>query len=161
MPFIRGEWDKEWNNYKEGKHSKEFLLGNDKNRAKKLLEMNRWDLSRYVGLITGHGNLSYFTSKIEEDINPLCRFCYERNETFIHLTECPRLREYQNDSFLGEDRPWKWDHKQIMKFSFCRAVNEAIEGLEGGEYSIFSTSTDSNDSTDSKDTFRYSQPEPD
>ena len=28
--FIRGEWDKKWNNYKEGKHSKEFLLGNDK-----------------------------------------------------------------------------------------------------------------------------------
>ena len=50
--FIRGEWDKEWNSYKEGKHSKEFLLGNDKIKAKKLLELNRWDLSRYVGLIT-------------------------------------------------------------------------------------------------------------
>ena len=85
----------------------------------------------------------------------------ERNETFIHLTECPRLREYQNDSFLGENRPWKWDYKQIIKFSYCRAVNEAIEGLEDGDYSIFSTSTDSNDSTDNKDTFRYSQPEPD
>ena len=92
-------------------------------------ELNRWDLSRYVGLITGHGNLAYFTSKIEDDVNPVCRFCFERDETFIHLTECPRLREYQNESFLGENRPWKWDYKQIMKFSFCRAVNEAIEGL--------------------------------
>ena len=99
-------------------------------KAKKLLELNRWDLSRYVGLITGHGNLAYFASKIEEDTNPICRFYRERNETFLHLTECPRLRDYQNDSFLGENRPWKWDHNQIMKFSYSRAVNEAIEGLE-------------------------------
>ena len=71
----------------------------------KLLQLSRYDVSRYVSLITGHGNLAYFLSKLESDVNPICRFCGERNETFIHLTECPRLRDYQVDSFLGRIEP--------------------------------------------------------
>ena len=90
--LIRKKWDAEWNEYEEGKHSKEFLKGNDKNRAKKLLELSRYEVSRYVSLVTGHGNLAYFLSKLEPGVNPVCRFCEERNETFIHLTECPRLK---------------------------------------------------------------------
>ena len=60
------------------------------------------------------------------------------------------IRDYQN--------------AQIMKFSFCRAVNDAIEGIEGKAYSFLSSSdvSDNSDNTiDSNDTFRYSQPEPD
>ena len=45
--MIRKKWNAEWNEYEEGKHSKEFLTGNDKNKAKKLLE-----LFRYVSLDT-------------------------------------------------------------------------------------------------------------
>ena len=76
---------------------------------------------------------------------------------FIHLTECPRLRDYQVDCFLGENRAWEWSHESILKFSYCRAVNEAIEELEMGEYSFLSNSN----SSESEDSFRYSQLEPD
>ena len=89
-----------------------------------------------------------------------CRFCGERNETFIHLTECPRLRDYQVESFLGENRAWEWSHEQILKFAKCRAVNDAIEDYEFGEYS-FMSSIVSESSDDSTSPFRYSQPEPD
>ena len=155
--MIRKKWDKEWNEYEEGKHSKECLTGNDNNKAKKLLELSRFEVSRYVTLITGHGNLAYFLSKLEPGVNPVCRFCNERNETFIHLTECPRLREYQVDCFLGENRAWEWSHENILKFSYCRAVDDALAELEMGDYSFLSNST----VTDSEDSFRYSQPEPD
>ena len=97
--FIR---DKEWQAYTEGKHTKEFYTQNDKNKAKSLLTLSRFELSRFIGLITGHGNLAYFYSKLEQGSNPICRFCRERNETFIHLMECPRLRTYQNDCFLDK-----------------------------------------------------------
>ena len=117
-------------------------------------------MSRYVSLITRHGNLAYFLSKLENSINPICRFCGERNETFIHLTECPRLRDYQVESFLGENRAWEWSHEQILKFAKCRAVNDAIEDYEFGEYS-FMSSIVSESSDDSTSPFRYSQPEPD
>ena len=122
-------------------------------RAKKLLELSRYEVSRYVSLVTGHGNLAYFLSKLEPGVNPICRFCEERNETFIHLTECPRLRDYQVDCFLGESRAWEWSHESILKFSYCRAIDE----LEMGDYSFLSNSS----ATDSEDNFRYSQPEPD
>ena len=87
--------------------------------------------------LQGTANLAYFMSKLETDINPICRFCGERNETFIHLTECPRLRDYQVDSFLGENRAWEWSHEQILKFASCRAVNDAIEEYDFGEYEYY------------------------
>ena len=89
--------NKEWHEYKEAKHTKEFYKTCDKSKARIALKLPRLTLSRLVKLVTGHGDLAYFYSKIEPDTNPICRFCKERNETFIHLTECPRLRTYQND----------------------------------------------------------------
>ena len=86
-------------------------------------------------------------SKLEPGVNPTCRFCEERNETFIHLTECPRLRDYQVDCFLGENRAWEWSLENIMKFSYCRAVDDAIAELEMGDYSFLSNSS----ATDSED----------
>ena len=52
--MVRNKWNMEWNEYEEGKHSKEFLVGNDKNKAKKLLELSRYEVSRYICLVTGH-----------------------------------------------------------------------------------------------------------
>ena len=90
--FIRGIWNEEWQAYRETKHTKEFYTQNDKNKAKALLNLSRFELSRFVGLITGHGNLANFYSKLEPGSNPICRFCRERNETFIHLMDCQSLR---------------------------------------------------------------------
>ena len=58
--YVRRLWDEEWQTYTEGKHTKEFYAHNDKNKAKALLTLSRFELSRFVGLVTGHGNLAYF-----------------------------------------------------------------------------------------------------
>ena len=100
---MRDIWNEEWQSNSEGKHTKEFYTHTDKNKAKSLLTLSRFELSRFEGLVTGHGNLAYFYSKLEPGSNPICRFCRERNETFFHFIECPRLRTYQTDCFLDEE----------------------------------------------------------
>jgi len=154
--YVRNLWDEEWQTYSEGKHTKEFYTHNDKNKAKALLTLSRFELSRFVGLVTGHGNLAYFYSKLEPGSNPICRFCRERNETFIHFIECPRLRTYQTDCFLDKEISQGWEVEKVLEFSYKRGINEAVEGIEDNEnnYSIFSVSS-------SEDSFVYSQPEPD
>ena len=101
--YVRNLWDEEWQTYSEGKHTKEFYTHNDKNKAKALLTLSRFELSRFVGLVTGHGNLAYFYSKLEPGSNPIYRFCRERNETFIHFIKCPRLRTYQTAPLFGKN----------------------------------------------------------
>ena len=56
-------------------------MQNDKYKAKSLLTRSCIELSWFVGLVTGHGNLAYFDSKFEPGSTPICRFCRERNET--------------------------------------------------------------------------------
>ena len=87
--FIRGKWNEEWQTYSEAKHKKEFYTQNDKNKAKALLGLSRFDLSRFVGLITGHGNLAYFYSKLEPESNPICRFCRERKKHLLISWNAP------------------------------------------------------------------------
>ena len=79
----------------------------------------------------------------------------ERNETFIHFTECPRLRTYQNESFLDNEISKGWSIDSILTFSYKGRINEAVEGLNVSlEY--FSML----ESYSSEDSFRYDQPEP-
>ena len=153
---YRDKWNKEWHEYKEAKHTKEFYKTCDKSKAKIAIKLPRVTLSRLVKLVTGHGDLAYFYSKIEPDTNPICRFCKERNETFIHLTECPRLRTYQNDCFSGVLISQKWDINSLLAFAGKKEIEQAIDGLDCdlSNLSIFSVSS-------SEDSFRFSQPEPD
>ena len=87
------------------------------------------ELSRFVGLVTGHGNLAYFYSKLEPGSNPICRLCREWNETFIRFMECPRLRTYQTDCFLDKDISQGWEEEKVLEFSYKRGINEAVEWI--------------------------------
>ena len=52
------------------------------------------------------------------------RLCEEENETFWHfITECPRLQNYRNDTFLDSPpQQDNWKLKQIMQFSTYTTV---------------------------------------
>ena len=92
--LFNAKWKLRWKTSKDYKHSKKFLENPNQNRAKKILQLPRLKMKRLVEIITGHNNLSYFQFKIDPDVNPLCRFCEEANETFHHfITDCPRLRQ--------------------------------------------------------------------
>jgi hypothetical protein len=47
--------------------------------------MSRQQLSIVIGLLTGLLGLNGHLYRIGKDINPLCRRCFNSNETFEHL----------------------------------------------------------------------------
>ena len=84
-------------------------------------------MKRLVELITGHNNLSYFQFKIDPDVNPMCRFCEEQNETFHHYsTDCPRLRQFRIDT-LRDYNCKLWKPEQLLKFSYIPEINDYLE----------------------------------
>ena len=152
----RSIWDREWSEYKEAKHTKHFYPASNEKRAKEAIKLPRLELARLVKLVTDHGDLAYFYSKLEPNSNPLCRFCRERNETFLHLTECPRLRTYQNECFAGNTVNHTWKISRILEFSYKKKLNALIDGYDCNvsNISIFTEAS-------SEDSFIFSQPEPD
>jgi hypothetical protein len=67
--------------------------GPQQSRAIKLLNMSRQQVSVVIGLLTGHLGLNGHLHNIGKDINPLCRRCFNGNETVEHLL-CESLTVY-------------------------------------------------------------------
>ena len=111
--------------------TKQFFQNPNKNQAKYFLKLNRLDASRYVKIITGHNGLFYFKNKIDPEINAICRFCLEEDETFYHiLTSCPRHRGNRERIFLDTlpDFNENWAVRDLISFSKLSGVREALEG---------------------------------
>ena len=131
---FREKWDCSWDRYGLARQTRTFYATQDKYKAKTVMDYSRLKLSRYIRIITGHNNLLYHRSNINPDLNPMCRFCNEHQETFIHfLSDCPALWRERQDIFLdplpfrlGQD--WKPD--DLVDFSFCKRITEALESDE-------------------------------
>ena len=60
--------------------------------------MGTHTLSTWIKGITGHNNLAYFQSKLNNEIDPTCRLCLQVNETLHHLmTDCEATASLQMD----------------------------------------------------------------
>ena len=95
------------------------------------MKLSRGKLARFIRIISGHNSLFYFRSKIDSEVNPICRFSLEEDETFLHLVnDCPRFinarREYLQNELISNDHAW--DVQKLLDFSFSPGVNEALEG---------------------------------
>ena len=94
-------WEEEWKNYNKARMTKQFYTKPDPNQAKYVLKLGHLELSRFLKIITGQNGLFYFKNKVDKDINAVCRFCLERDETFYHLvTDCPVHRLARTNIFL-------------------------------------------------------------
>ena len=125
--LTHSKWMLRWTTSNEYKHSKHVLTGPNPILAKKILQLPRLKMKRLVEIITGHNNLSYFQYKIDPDVNPMCRFCDEENETFHHLiTACPRLRQFRIDT-IGVFDNSSWETSQLLNFSFIPEINDYLE----------------------------------
>ena len=125
--LIYNKWQLRWTSSPDYKHSKLFLNKPDTTRAKKILQLPRLKTKRLVEIITGHNNLSYFQFKVDPDVNPLCRFCEEQNETFHHLvTDCPRLRQFRTDNIKPFDGN-SWSVAELLNFSYIPEINDYLE----------------------------------
>ena len=109
-----------------------FFYGKpEKNKARYVYKLNRVKLGRFIRIITGHNSLFYFRNQIDNEINSVCRFCLQEDETFVHfVTTCPRFNEKRNEIFLdkliSDNLEWKVD--ELLRFSEITGVNDALEG---------------------------------
>jgi ribonuclease HI len=79
-----------WRESEEMLHSKRHINGYDKKLAKDLLNMERTDLRRLVGFLTGHSLHKSFLFKIGKSETDMCRYCWEDEEKMAHLIyDCP------------------------------------------------------------------------
>ena len=125
--LIYDKWMLKWTTSKEYKHSKIYLEKPSTIRAKKILQLPRLKMKRLVEIVTGHNNLSYFQFKADPNVNPLCRFCQEENETIHHfITDCPRLRQFRADT-IGNFSKSSWKTSQLLNFSYMPEINDYLE----------------------------------
>ena len=125
--LIQDKWMLRWSTSTDYKHSKKFTTKPTPNLAKKILQLPRLKMRRLVEIITGHNNLSYFQFKIDPDVNRLCRFCEEQNETFHYfITDCPRLRQFRTDT-VGVFDSKLWKPTELLNFSFIPQINDYLE----------------------------------
>ena len=119
----RKDWDKQWNNLKTCRQSRQLITFKPNNRdAKFLFSKGRQGSRKIVSLLTGHNNLKYhvFKRKIgsNNNVSPCCRYCEEDVETSWHLLfDCPvfdtRRREFiysPEEPKKGPDIDIEWYH---------------------------------------------------
>ena len=116
--------------------TKYFYPSQDKEKRKEAIALSRLNLGRLLRIVTGHNNLAYHKSNINPDIDPMCCFCSEVQETFIHLfADCPawwrERRELEGGEFGGA--PTYVSPQQILDFSYIPRINEALEKMEKGD----------------------------
>ena len=129
--LIYTRWEKDWMSYKDARMAKIFYQKPDSNLAKIVLKLSRYELSRFLRLVSGHNGLFYFKSVIDGAISATCRFCKNETETFYHLaTECPSFIQSRTDIFLDvlPLSHTEWSVRGLLSFSYIPAINAAIEG---------------------------------
>ena len=125
---VREVWSRRWRLDPGYWMTKQFLTKPDKAAGIRACQLSKSSLSRLIQLITGHNFLSYFQFKLDPTINPLCRMCEEKNETFFHLlTECPALEVKRREWFL--DKPPmtdNWRPGELLSFSLEEPINSWV-----------------------------------
>ena len=100
-------------------------------KAKNVYKLARLELGRFVRIVTGHNNLSFFQTKIGLFNRATCRFCLEGQETITHLTtDCPRFVTARA-KILRNEIPMsgmKWSVRALLDFSYLPGLIKAFEG---------------------------------
>ena len=130
--MVREKWRQRWVESSKYGHTKNFYIGPDKNRAKKVLMHSRSAMSTLVQVITGHNLLSHFQSKQDRTICPMCRFCEEANETFYHFAnDCPCLRQTRinifGSDYLDKNR---WKSADLIKLAQHKTISVWLDSMD-------------------------------
>ena len=133
---IYKDWQTEWTNLKYANHSRSFYGGPNPGKARYVYKLARLELGRFVRIITGHNNLSFFQTKLGYQTNRSCRFCGTGDETISHLLNCcPRFINVRRE-ILKDKQPMpdmRWSVRELLEFSYSPGINEAFEGDGPGE----------------------------
>ena len=124
---MNDKWARRWKAYPKCRQTKIFFSEPDKGKSKKLLEINREDLSTMVQWLTGH----CFLNRHEKIVGNLdfneCRFCFLEEETSSHIiTDCEvfwheRMQCFPCHPFLDKETP-EWTVDRLAKFLETPAI---------------------------------------
>jgi hypothetical protein len=129
--LMRTNHKKLWKAHQGAKTCKLFCPTIDINRSRTLLSLNRNDLRILMGLFTGHCPLNDFLTKIKVLNNPVCRFCFEENETSSHLLcECPALtrvrNRFLNSQVCDPSKIIAIDPRTLLKFTEASGIGKLL-----------------------------------
>jgi ribonuclease HI len=106
--WVHDEQVRKWQSYKGGLHTKKFFQRPDKKWSKDLLFLDRSQIRRIVGAITGHCGLNKHLAKMGLSNDPFCS-CGLSEETGLHIIcECPKFFTLRR-KILGDRviEPWE------------------------------------------------------
>lgn len=110
-----------WRESPSCRQTKLFFQGIRRNETRYILKMNRMEIARTIGIITGHDLLNKHSFRTGFVMSPYCRYCEEEDETSVHLIgECPvfmiRRREILGNYFIKEEDIKEIRLKDIVRF---------------------------------------------
>jgi ribonuclease HI len=122
---INLEWARRWQTDPMCRMTKEFFSVPNKSKSKMILRHGKSTVSRLIQIITGHNFLSYYQSKIDKGINPMCRQCGEENETFYHLlVHCDAFEGVRRSIFMDAAVDGSnWKPGDLLQFSYKEPIN--------------------------------------
>lgn len=98
--LLRQQHNSHWSEVFGLRQSRLFIHGPSRTRTLKLLQLNKKQLRKVVGLFTGHCQLRKHLNNIGVADDPACRLCGEEDETPFHiLCECPVLAAKRHEHF--------------------------------------------------------------
>ena len=127
---VYEKWENRWVNYSHARMTKQSYPKLIPNNAKHVLRLGRFNLTKYINLVTGHNELAYHASVCDNTLCSNCTFCNTSEETFFHLvTDCPSLRLTRESIFLDKppDTGFPWKVKDLLKFSCVPKIEKLIE----------------------------------
>ena len=102
--FTHTQAESWWTSTSGCRQSKEAMPTLDNKLTKRLLPLDRGNLSLVVGTITGHCSLNKHFHTMGITDSPLCRACMEAEETVAHvLLECTEVAQIRRET-LGSPR---------------------------------------------------------
>ena len=94
------KWIARWEALTTCRQTKIFFPQPDKKISKDLVKLSRLDLGLCIRHLTGHSFLRYHRSKVDQAIDPHCRFCSASKEESAHIIlDCPAFQEQRLQIF--------------------------------------------------------------
>lgn len=134
MTALENQWTHLWQERPDCRQTKIWFPVIDRLKSAKLVNLNRFEFSLVVHLITGHNFLNRHCSILDPSVDPDCRLCMEADETSLHIiADCPALAGERHRTF-GEfflEAPLYWSPYQISAFLREHSIRSLFGQEEG------------------------------
>jgi ribonuclease HI len=114
-------WNEDWKKSLPCRQTKIWFPNIDKPKSVHIIKLQRREHSLLSQIITGHSYLRRHESLINPEVDSICQFCQEDEQTAYHLImECPSLWQQRWDIFgvayLSSKDTMAWEVPKVVQF---------------------------------------------